>query len=252
MSAFRPTAPLLRRTTRTLPGEQRLNKKVRPETKPNLKDSRYLAPRLPKNKAGLRIRLISPAKGFNVKTVGYRIVVNDGYASPRRKPIEQIGNYDPRQRAYKTPGKSLLNDGETVYQKRLEWNVERLSYWIAQGAQPSPRLVWLMQQAGVCASRRTLALLRCLDLIMPHSPRSASAQAEARSTRVESTSEPFRRICARHLHAQRPETAHSTRDEGESEVQSSGQPGTGIRSVVGGANAHAGERGEARVCCCSA
>jgi ribosomal protein S16 len=149
---MKPTELLFRRSARTLPHEQKLNRKVRPSTKPDLKDTKTLAPRLPRIQAGLRIRLVAPQKGARVKTVGYRIVVNDGYASPSKTPIEQIGNYDPRQRAYRTPGTSLLDDGEIVMQKRLEWNEDRLSYWLAQGARPSSRMMWLMQVAGICAS----------------------------------------------------------------------------------------------------
>jgi len=52
------------------------------------------------------------------------------------KPIEMLGIYQP-----------ALKPGET--EKRVEWSVERIKYWLQMGAQPSKTFERLMTLGGI-------------------------------------------------------------------------------------------------------
>jgi small subunit ribosomal protein S16 len=66
------------------------------------------------------------------KKPSYRIVVVDSRAPRDGAYIENIGHYDP------------MTDPPTI---RI--NQDRARYWLRQGAQPSERLVKLMQRSGL-------------------------------------------------------------------------------------------------------
>ncbi|KAN0061490.1 37S ribosomal protein S16, mitochondrial [Thecaphora frezii] len=108
------------------------------------------------------------------------VAIND--SKPRdARPIEKLGEYDPIPRALPvarppaTPaaaagkGKAkqahpppataeregygkLMTSGlhvETKLQKRIEWNEERIKYWLKTGAQPSKPVARLLYRAGL-------------------------------------------------------------------------------------------------------
>lgn len=66
----------------------------------------------------------------------YRVVVTDSRNSRDGRYIEQLGRYDPRQEP------SLV-----------EIDTERATYWLANGAQPSPQAKKLLEIAGAVAAR---------------------------------------------------------------------------------------------------
>ncbi|KAL1407076.1 37S ribosomal protein S16, mitochondrial [Vanrija albida] len=78
-------------------------------------------------------------------------------ASKRRdaRPIEKLGEYDPIPRVpevEKLPSSSYVFGAEQTAlqkEKRIEWNVERIRYWLGVGAQPSRPVVKLLERAGV-------------------------------------------------------------------------------------------------------
>lgn len=65
----------------------------------------------------------------------YKIVVADKRYPRDGRFLEKLGTYDP-----------LLPEGD---EKRVVLNVERIQYWIGQGAQPSDRIARMMFKAGV-------------------------------------------------------------------------------------------------------
>ncbi|CAG7850096.1 SubName: Full=Related to 30S ribosomal protein S16 {ECO:0000313/EMBL:CCA71986.1} [Serendipita indica DSM 11827] len=86
----------------------------------------------------------------------YHIVAINQRKARNAKPLELLGTYDPIPRAptinkktypemYATS--SQPHDG--VATKRVEWNLERIHWWISQGAQPSDSVMRLFTMAGI-------------------------------------------------------------------------------------------------------
>ena len=80
----------------------------------------------------LKIRL---SRGGAKKRPFYRIVVSDSRAPRDGDFIEKIGTYDP-----------LLADEKA---ERVNWNQERLTYWLGKGAQPTDRVAKFLSKAGL-------------------------------------------------------------------------------------------------------
>ncbi len=64
----------------------------------------------------------------------FRIVVQDVRVKRQGLYLEKLGQYDPI---------------ETVKEKQLQFNAERLKHWISQGAQASDAVVNLLKPYGV-------------------------------------------------------------------------------------------------------
>lgn len=79
----------------------------------------------------LAIRL---ARGGAKKRPFYRIVVADKRAPRDGRFIEKVGTYNPM----------LAKDDEN----RVVMNMERVDHWLAQGAQPSDRVLRFLAKAG--------------------------------------------------------------------------------------------------------
>lgn len=80
----------------------------------------------------LKIRL---ARGGSKKRPYYQIVVADARSPRDGRFLEKIGSWNPM----------LGKDDE----KRVELNAERVAHWIAQGAQPTDRVLRFLDQAGL-------------------------------------------------------------------------------------------------------
>lgn len=80
----------------------------------------------------LKIRL---ARGGSKKRPYYRIVVADVRAPRDGRFIEKVGSYNP----------VLAKDNEN----RVVLNEERIKHWIANGAQPTDRVLRFLDQAGM-------------------------------------------------------------------------------------------------------
>jgi small subunit ribosomal protein S16 len=80
----------------------------------------------------LKIRL---ARGGSKKRPYYQIVVADARSPRDGRFLEKLGSWNPM----------LAKDDE----KRIELNAERVQHWIAQGAQPTDRVLRFLDQAGL-------------------------------------------------------------------------------------------------------
>lgn len=80
----------------------------------------------------LKLRM---ARGGRRNLPYYRIVVTDSRNPRDGKFIEKIGTYNPL----------LANDNP----QRVTLNVERIKYWLEQGAQPSDRVALFLGKAGL-------------------------------------------------------------------------------------------------------
>ncbi|WP_135506053.1 30S ribosomal protein S16 [Roseovarius aestuariivivens] len=80
----------------------------------------------------MKIRL---ARGGSKKRPFYRIVAADSRMPRDGRFIEKLGTYNPL----------LPKDSED----RIKMNVERIQYWLDQGAQPSDRISRFLEAAGI-------------------------------------------------------------------------------------------------------
>jgi small subunit ribosomal protein S16 len=82
----------------------------------------------------MKIRL---ARGGSKKRPFYRIVAADSRMPRDGRFIEKLGTYNPL----------LPKDSE----ERVKMNIERVQYWLDQGAQPSDRVARFLEAAGTLA-----------------------------------------------------------------------------------------------------
>lgn len=80
----------------------------------------------------MKIRL---ARGGSKKRPHYSIVASDSRMPRDGRFLEKLGTYDPL----------LAKDSES----RVQMNMERVQYWLAQGAQPTDRVARFLEAAGV-------------------------------------------------------------------------------------------------------
>jgi small subunit ribosomal protein S16 len=80
----------------------------------------------------MKIRL---ARGGSKKRPFYRIVAADSRMPRDGRYIEKLGTYNPL----------LAKDSE----ERVKMNVERIQYWLGEGAQPTDRIARMLEAAGV-------------------------------------------------------------------------------------------------------
>lgn len=84
----------------------------------------------------MKIRL---ARGGSKKRPFYRIVATDSRMPRDGRFIEKLGTYNPL----------LAKDSE----QRVQMDVERVQYWLAQGAQPTDRVARFLETAGLLAKK---------------------------------------------------------------------------------------------------
>ncbi len=80
----------------------------------------------------MKIRL---ARGGSKKRPFYRIVAADSRMPRDGRFIEKLGTYNPL----------LPKDSE----ERVKMNMERVQYWLSEGAQPTDRIARMLEAAGV-------------------------------------------------------------------------------------------------------
>lgn len=81
-----------------------------------------------------KIRL---ARGGSNKRPFYAIVASDSRMPRDGRFLEKLGTYNPL----------LPKDSED----RIKMNMERVQYWLSQGAQPTDRIARMLEAAGVLA-----------------------------------------------------------------------------------------------------
>ncbi len=84
----------------------------------------------------MKIRL---ARGGSKKRPHYSIVATDSRMPRDGRFLEKLGTYDPL----------LAKDNEG----RVKMDIERVQYWIGQGAQPTDRIARFLEAAGVVAKK---------------------------------------------------------------------------------------------------
>lgn len=84
----------------------------------------------------MKLRL---ARGGSKKRPMYRIVAADSRAPRDGRYIERLGTYNPL----------LPKDND----QRITMNVERVQYWLGQGAEPTDRVSRMLENAGVIAKK---------------------------------------------------------------------------------------------------
>lgn len=80
----------------------------------------------------MKIRL---ARGGSKKRPHYSIVASDSRMPRDGRFLEKLGTYNPL----------LAKDSED----RVKMNIERVQYWLSQGAQPTDRIARMLEAAGV-------------------------------------------------------------------------------------------------------
>ncbi|MGB3147828.1 MAG: 30S ribosomal protein S16 [Paracoccaceae bacterium] len=80
----------------------------------------------------MKIRL---ARGGSKKRPFYSIVASDSRMPRDGRFLEKLGTYNPL----------LAKDSE----ERVKMNMERVQYWLGQGAQPTDRVARMLEAAGV-------------------------------------------------------------------------------------------------------
>ena len=105
----------------------------------------------------------------------YKIVAILSTLRVRARPLEILGFYSPIPVI--SPPESVSPNGairgaewgpkqsesvrgknQAVGEKRVEWNVERIKYWLTKGAVPSERVAKLLASANVLGQFRTTLL----------------------------------------------------------------------------------------------
>ena len=84
----------------------------------------------------MKIRL---ARGGSKKRPHYSIVATDSRMPRDGRFLEKLGTYDPL----------LAKDSEN----RIKMNLERVQYWLGQGAQPTDRIARFLEAAGVTTKK---------------------------------------------------------------------------------------------------
>jgi len=82
----------------------------------------------------MKIRL---ARGGSKKRPFYRVVAADSRMARDGRYVEKLGTYNPL----------LAKDDEN----RVQMNMERVQYWLGEGAQPTDRVARFLEAAGVVA-----------------------------------------------------------------------------------------------------
>ncbi|CAK9779689.1 ribosomal protein S16 [Cutaneotrichosporon oleaginosum] len=101
----------------------------------------------------VRIRL---ARHGQKRAPVFHIVAINSSKRRDARPLEKLGEYDPIPRIpienakMPPPAHVFGNDKVAIAkEKRIEWNVERIKYWLAVGAQPTLTVVKLLERAGI-------------------------------------------------------------------------------------------------------
>ncbi|WVR03529.1 ribosomal protein S16 [Kwoniella sp. DSM 27419] len=100
----------------------------------------------------VRIRL---ARHGRAKAPFYHIVAINSKRPREGAPLETLGTYDPipklREGIVPPPAANVFgaDEGLIKKEKKVEWNVERIRYWLGVGAEPTRSVVKLLERGGV-------------------------------------------------------------------------------------------------------
>jgi len=114
----------------------------------------------------MKIRL---ARGGSKKRPFYRIVAADSRMPRDGRYIEKLGTYNPL----------LAKDSE----ERVKMDVERVQYWLGQGAQPTDRIARMLETAGVMPKKERANLKK------GEPGKKATARAEEKAAKATAAAE---------------------------------------------------------------
>jgi small subunit ribosomal protein S16 len=114
----------------------------------------------------MKIRL---ARGGSKKRPHYAIVAADSRMPRDGRFIEKLGTYAPM----------LPKDSE----ERVKMNMERVAYWMSQGAQPTDRVARMLEAAGVLPKKDRSNLKKGTP------GKAATARAEEKAAKVAAAEE---------------------------------------------------------------
>ncbi len=120
-----------------------------------------------------KIRL---ARGGAKKKPFYRIVVADQRAPRDGDFIEKLGVYNPL----------LAKDDAS----RIQYNAERMKYWLGVGAQPSETLARLLRKEGVITTKPEYTPKPKADKLPPRAAARKAAEEEAKKKAEEEAKAP--------------------------------------------------------------
>ena len=125
----------------------------------------------------MKIRL---ARGGSKKRPFYRIVAADSRMPRDGRYIEKLGTYNPL----------LAKDSE----ERVKMDMERIQYWLGQGAQPTDRISRMLEAAGVLPKKERANLKKGepgkkAQARVEEKAAKAAAAAEAAAAPVEAPAE---------------------------------------------------------------
>lgn len=114
----------------------------------------------------MKIRL---ARGGSKKRPFYRVVAADTRMPRDGRYVEKLGTYNPL----------LAKDDEN----RVQLNVERVQYWLGEGAQPTDRVSRFLEAAGLVAKKERSNLKKA------EPGKKAVARAEEKAAKVTAAAE---------------------------------------------------------------
>lgn len=114
----------------------------------------------------MKIRL---ARGGSKKRPFYRIVAADSRMPRDGRYVEKLGTYNPL----------LAKDNEN----RVQMNMERVNYWLGEGAQPTDRISRFLEAAGVVDKKERANLKKGAP------GKKAVDRAEEKAAKVEAAAE---------------------------------------------------------------
>lgn len=114
----------------------------------------------------MKIRL---ARGGSKKRPFYRVVAADTRMPRDGRYVEKLGTYNPL----------LAKDDEN----RVELNVERVQYWLGEGAQPTDRVSRFLEAAGIIAKKERANLKKA------EPGKKAVARAEEKASKAAAAAE---------------------------------------------------------------
>lgn len=109
------------------------------------------------------------ARGGSKKRPFYRIVAADSRMPRDGRYVEKLGTYNPL----------LAKDNEN----RVQMNMERVNYWLGEGAQPTDRISRFLEAAGVVDKKERANLKKGAP------GKKAVDRAEEKAAKVEAAAE---------------------------------------------------------------
>jgi small subunit ribosomal protein S16 len=134
----------------------------------------------------------------------YHIVAINATKRRDARPLEKLGEYDPIPRIPKElanfpPKANVFGNQEytVTKEKRIEWNVDRIRYWLGVGAQPTLSVIKLLERVSwdkTTKWKEAVADGQRAASLPPRTSGSTSGRHRPRALRLHLRPRPSRRI----------------------------------------------------------